>query len=203
VPSVAWQRRPGWRVAPRAAFVGRLAPEKGLDTLIDAWGSVVVAFPGARLVLIGEGPERRSLEDRVRSLGLGPFVELPGIAADPTAALREADLFILPSREEGMSIALLEAMALGIPVVASSIPGNRRIVADFKHGLLAPVDDPAGLAIVIIEQWSYFDRAFHMSRAARSRVEQEFSIRSVARTHLALFSELIGDAGAHRPTVEG
>ena len=91
-----------------------------------------------------------------------------------------------------MSIALLEAMALGIPLVASSIPGNRRIVSDFKHGRLAPPDDPEGLARVINEQWANFDRAFHMSRAARSRVEQEFSIRSVARKHLELFSALVG-----------
>ncbi len=93
-----------------------------------------------------------------------------------------------------MSIALLEAMALGIPLVASSIPGSRRIVADFKHGRLAPPEDPEGLARVIIEQWAHFDRAFHMSRAARSRVEQEFSIRSVARAHLKLFEQLIGQA---------
>jgi glycosyltransferase involved in cell wall biosynthesis len=106
--------------------------------------------------------------------------------------LRDCDLFVLPSREEGMSIALLEAMALGIPLVASSIPGNRRIVADFKHGRLAPPDDPQALARVVVEQWTNFDRAFHMSRAARSRVEQEFSIRIVARKHLELFAEFVG-----------
>jgi glycosyltransferase involved in cell wall biosynthesis len=192
VPPVPWQRRPDWRAKPRAAFVGRLAPEKGLDTLIDAWPAVRATHPAARLILIGEGPERTALEARARSLGLAHAVELPGAAADATAALRDADLFVLPSREEGMSIALLEAMALGIPLVASSIPGNRRIVGDFKHGRLAPPDDPAGLARVINEQWAGFDRAFHMSRAARSRVEQEFSIRIVARKHLQLFSDLIG-----------
>ena len=58
VPPIAWQRRPDWRAAPRAAFVGRLAPEKGLDTLIDAWPAVRAAHPAARLILIGEGPER-------------------------------------------------------------------------------------------------------------------------------------------------
>ena len=102
------------------------------------------------------------------TLGPGQAVEMPGAADDPSEALRGADLFVLPSREEGMSIALLEAMALGIPLVASSIPGNRRLVSDFKHGRLAPPDDPEGLARVIIDQWDNFDRAFHMSRAART-----------------------------------
>jgi glycosyltransferase involved in cell wall biosynthesis len=191
----AWQCRPDWRTAPRAVFVGRLAPEKGLNTLIDSWPSVRRAHPGARLSLIGEGPERPALEVQARSLGLtlGPdqAVEIPGVSADVTAVLRNADLFILPSKEEGMSIALLEAMALGIPLVASSIPGNRRLVSDFKHGRLAPPEDHRALARVIIEQWENFDRAFHMSRAARSRVIQEFSITAVARKHLALFERIL------------
>ncbi len=195
VPESAWQRRPGWRTAPRAVFVGRLAPEKGLKTLIDAWPAVRIAYPGARLTLIGEGPERPALQVQARSLGLtlGPdqAVEIPGTVADATAALRDADLFVLPSKEEGMSIALLEAMALGIPLVASSIPGNRRLVSDFKHGRLAPPEDARALARVIIEQWDNFDRAFHMSRAARSRVMQEFSITTVARKHLALFEKIL------------
>jgi len=196
VPETAWQRRPEWRAAPRAVFVGRLAPEKGLDTLIDAWPSVRATYPEARLILIGEGPQRGILEDRVKALGLtlgpGQAVDLPGTSADPTDALRGADLFVLPSREEGMSIALLEAMALGIPLVASSIPGNRRLVSDFKHGRLAPPDDPEGLARIVIDQWGNFDRAFHMSRTARSRVDQEFSIQSVARKHLELFQDIVG-----------
>jgi glycosyltransferase involved in cell wall biosynthesis len=196
VPERPWQRRPEWRAAPRAAFVGRLAPEKGLDTLIGAWPAVRSVHPAARLSLFGEGPERSALEARIRASGLtlgpGQAVELPGAVPDAAAALRDVDLFVLPSREEGMSIALLEAMALGVPIVASSIPGNRRLISDFKHGRLAPVDDPDGLARVINEQWSGFDRAFHMSRAARSRVEQEFSIRIVARRHLELFDEIIG-----------
>ena len=196
VPERPWQRRPDWRAAPRAAFVGRLAPEKGLDSLIDAWPAVRSVHPGARLILFGEGPERPALEARVEASGLtlGPdqAVELPGTVADATAALRDVDLFVLPSREEGMSIALLEAMALGVPIVASSIPGNRRLVADFKHGRLAPPDDPEGLGRIINEQWSDYDRAVHMGRAARSRVEQEFSIRIVAREHLELFQELVG-----------
>lgn len=195
IPEIAWQTRPGWKSAPQAVFVGRLAPEKGLGTLINSWTSVINAFPEARLVLIGEGPERAKLEEQSRSLGLSHLVELPGAtdAEGVTARLRQSDLFILPSREEGMSVALLEAMALGIPVVVSSIPGNRRLVSEFKTGRLAAVDDPAALARVIIDQWSEFDRAYHMSRAARTRVEREYSIAAVARKHLALFRQLIDE----------
>jgi glycosyltransferase involved in cell wall biosynthesis len=192
VPKTRWQCRSQWRATPRAMFVGRLAPEKGLDTLIDAWPSVRVSYPEARLVLIGEGPQRAALEARAKALGLtlgpGQAVELPGASPDAITALREADLFVLPSREEGMSIALLEAMALGIPLVASSIPGNRRLVSDFEHGRLAPPDDPEALARAIVEQWNDFDRAVHMGRAARRRVEREFSIQAMARRHLELFS---------------
>jgi glycosyltransferase involved in cell wall biosynthesis len=195
VPDLAWQRRPNWRAAPRAIFVGRLAPEKGLDTLVNAWSSVRATYPKARLILIGEGPQRPALEERIKALGMvlgpGQDVEMPGAVADPSEVLRQADLFVLPSHEEGMSIALLEAMALGIPLIASSIPGNRRLVSDFKHGRLVTPDDPEGLALGIIDQWSNFDRAFHMSRTARSRVDQEFSIQSVARKHLELFQDIV------------
>jgi glycosyltransferase involved in cell wall biosynthesis len=195
VPECAWQRRPDWRGAPRAAFVGRLAPEKGLDVLVAAWPFVRARYPEAQLTLIGDGPQRLALEEIVRNLGMslgpGQAVDIPGAALEPSEVLLAADLFILPSREEGMSIALLEAMALGIPLVASSIAGNRRLVSDFKHGRLAPPDDPKALAGVIVDQWDNFDRAFHMSRAARSRVEQEFLIQTVARKHLALFEDIL------------
>jgi glycosyltransferase involved in cell wall biosynthesis len=207
VPDLAWQRRLDWQAAPRAVFVGRLAAEKGLDVLVAAWPLVRARHPEARLTLIGDGPQRPALEEMVRTqgmmLGPGQAVDIPGAVPEPGEVLREADLFILPSREEGMSIALLEAMALGIPLVASSIAGNRRLVSDFKHGRLAPADDPKALAGVIVDQWDNFDRAFHMSRAARSRVEQEFSIQAVARKHLALFEDILKNQRQHerRPSV--
>lgn len=192
VPEPPWQRRPDWRTAPRATFVGRLAREKGLDTLVDAWPAVLAAFPEARLTLIGEGPEQPALEERIARQGLAAAIGLPGALDDPTGRLRGSDLFVLPSREEGMSVALLEAMALGVPLVATAIPGNRRLIQDFKHGRLVPPDDPAALARGVIDQWTNFDRAFQMTRAARRRVQDEFSIGAVARRHLELFETLGG-----------
>ena len=90
-----------------------------------------------------------------------------------------------------MSIALLEAMALGIPIVASSIPGNQRLIEDGEHGRLVSPEDPVCLASAIIEQWQSFDTATGLGIAARTRVKREFSIESVARQHLALFRELV------------
>jgi glycosyltransferase involved in cell wall biosynthesis len=195
VPQSAWRIRTGWCSAPRAFFVGRLAPEKGLDTLIAAWPDVRTRFPTAQLILAGEGPERDSIEKQARALALsigpGQALEMPGSISDSMAALKGADLFVLPSREEGMSIALLEAMALGIPVVASSIPGNRSLIDDREHGRLVSPGEPAELARAIIEQWEDLDRASQMGLAARSRVEREFSIQAVAEKHLALFQELV------------
>jgi glycosyltransferase involved in cell wall biosynthesis len=197
VPTTSWRPRPGWQPAPRAVFVGRLAPEKGLDTLVDAWPGVLARHPKARLTLLGEGPERARLEGQVERLGLNGAVELPGATADPGALLREADLFVLPSREEGMSIALLEAMALGVPLVASAIPGNQHLVQDQALGRLAPPGDPDALGRAILEQWADLDRAASMGRAARRRVAEEYSIAAVARKHMELFQELLGEREAH------
>ena len=195
VPETPWRLRSEWSRAPRAVFVGRLAPEKGLETLIEAWLKVRARFGAAQLVLVGEGPERGVLENQARAIGLtighGQAVSIPGSVSDSTEALRQADLFVLPSREEGMSIALLEAMALGLPVVASSIPGNRRLIDDQEQGRLIPRGDPTALAGAIIEQWENPERATQMGIAARQRVEREFSIEAVAKAHLALFHELV------------
>src|SRR5262249_58150351 len=132
--------------------------------------------PTATLTLLGEGPERGALAAQIARLGLGSSVTLVGPSDDPGRKLLESDLFVLPSREEGMSIALLEAMALGIPLVASAIAGNRRLVHDFQHGRLAPTDKPDAWAQAIAAHWSDFDRAVHMGRAARRRGEREFAI---------------------------
>ena len=159
--------------------------------MINAWPIVLDQIPGSRLVLVGDGPERPQLEALVRDLKLDGSVSLPGSMADPAVELRRSDLFVLPSREEGMSIALLEAMALRIPIVASDIPGNRVLITPGVHGRLAPPDDPLTLAWTIITH--HCDRKIPiMAHAARARVEADYSIAAVARRHLALFEVLVG-----------
>ena len=190
VPLSSWRPRSNWSERPRAVFVGRLAPEKGLDVLASAWPLVRQRFPQARLTLVGEGPMREELESRIEALGLRGEIELPGASDDAASWRRGADLFILPSREEGMSIALLEAMADAMPIVASDIPGNRGLIASGVQGLLARSDDPTALADAIVSQWSDRDRAVVWGQAARQRVRAEFSIEVMARRHLELFRKL-------------
>ncbi len=187
IPRVPWERPTD---TLHAAFVGRLSAEKGLDTLIAAWPAVLDQVPRARLTLVGEGSERPRLEAMILALGLSDAVTLPGPSPDPSITLRRSTLFVLPSREEGMSIALLEAMALGIPSVASDIPGNRALVESGTHGRLTPPDDPPALTRAIVAHHLDPD-AEAMARAARTRVEAEYSIQAVARRHLALFDRLI------------
>jgi glycosyltransferase involved in cell wall biosynthesis len=193
IPAEPWAPLP-LDLPPRASFVGRLAPEKGLHALVEAWPLVLRDHPTAQLTLVGEGPERPALEAKIRSLGLEPFVTLPGASPDPTIPLRQSSLFVLPSREEGMSIALLEAMALGIPCLASRIPGNQAILTEGVHGRLAPPDDPRALAHAILETLRDPD-APRQALEARRLVVERYSIAAVARRHLELFERLVAARG--------
>lgn len=188
VPEQPWEE-------PRAnavAFVGRLAPEKNLAMLLDAWERVLPKSPGTLLKLIGDGPERLALEAKAVLMQLAPHsVRFLGAIEDPSTILRFCNLFVLPSREEGMSIALLEAMALGMPIVASDIPGNRRLIVDGMHGRLAPPDDPGAWAHAILTQLGDPASAARMGQQARARVIESYSINAVARLHLDLFRDLI------------
>lgn len=206
VPERSWTPRSGWRDAPRAVALGRLAREKGFDTLIDAWPIVLAREPHATLTIIGDGPERLELTQRVKRLGLERAVRLAGPLDNPEILLRDSDLFVHPSREEGMSIAVLEAMALGLPMVASDIPGNAALIDDGEHGRLAPPDLPAALADSVLGQWRHFEHACRMGEQARRRVSQHYSIQAVAQRHLALFQALIdgGDGdGSRRASSRG
>lgn len=199
VPAVGWRTREA--LPQRAIFIGRLAPEKGLDTLIQAWKAVAAQGSPGELVLVGAGPERASLVASAEGSGIGTHIRWTGAISDTEEVLRTGDVFVLPSREEGMSIALLEAMALGIPIVATDIPGNRRLVENQVHGLLVPPDDPRALARAIHEQWQNPRRASEMGRAARERVRAEYSIEQMAKRHLELFERLVRESQSRRGAV--
>ena len=128
--------------------VARLVPQKGLDILIAAFATIPVSLrTGWTLSLVGEGPERFRLEEKVESLGISSFVCSEGFSAQPLEFMARAAIFALPSRFEGMPNALLEAMAMGLPVIVSDAsPGPLEMVADGVNGLVVPTENIAAMA---------------------------------------------------------
>jgi glycosyltransferase involved in cell wall biosynthesis len=177
--------------SPLAVYTGRLHAMKGLDDLIRAWPRVLKELPGARLWLVGDGPHRTELNDLIGRLGLWGFVYLAGSFDDVEEFLRAADLFALPSLEEGMSLSALEAMAMGLPVIASAIPANEVIVADGVTGRLTPPGDADRLAALIVELFQDRRQAERLGAAARRQVSEKYSLERMVESHLELFEALL------------
>lgn len=133
----------GSRTGKRVVALGRLSEEKGFATLIQAFSIIAPRHPEAELWIFGEGPQRKELEESVERAGLKSAVHLPGITNAPWAELSGADIFALPSKHEGFPNSLLEALALGIPSVASDCAhGPREMSLDGKAALLVPPNRP-------------------------------------------------------------
>jgi glycosyltransferase involved in cell wall biosynthesis len=177
---------------PLTVYTGRLSREKRLDVLIAAWQQVLRSGRDARLWLVGEGPEHEQLERQIRELGLSAKVSLVGAFDCVEDLLFAADHFVLPSSEEGLSNSLLEAMAAGLPVVVSDIPGNRRAVENDVNGVVVPVNNSAALAAAIGRLLNQSEWAAQLGAAARSRAAAEFSIARMVDQNLELFRRLLG-----------
>ena len=136
-------------------YTGRLSREKGLDTLLHAWELVRKRCPHAHLLLLGEGGAFRNVETELRALcrrlGLDSVVHFLGHVSNVNDFLMACDVFVLPTRVEGMSNSLVEAMAAGAVVVTTDIPANRVLIDHGGNGLLVQPDDPAGLASALCE----------------------------------------------------
>jgi glycosyltransferase involved in cell wall biosynthesis len=126
-------------------YSGRLVPRKGLEDLLGAWKEVVEDFPDARLVVLGDGPLLSSLKRLAATAGVSETVCFIGRVVNVQEILRAGDIFTLPSLQEGMPNALLEAMACGLPVVATRIGGVTDVIKDGKEGILVPPSHPAGI----------------------------------------------------------
>lgn len=184
--------------APLAVAIGRLDEGKGLDTLIDAWPLVLRQQPRARLWLVGEGPWRPRLATQIERLRLRRRIMLAGTFDDVEQFLRAADLFVLPASREGTSLALLEAMAAGLPIVATDLPGNREVLGgegpssqtDLAPPLVTP-GKPETLAEAILRVFDQPAEAQLWGAAGRERVGEAFSIVKMAERHLELFEQLI------------
>lgn len=177
--------------------LGRLVREKGFDVLLEALEMVVRERPGVRLRLGGEGPERAALEARARDLP----VSLAGEVTDTAAFLDELDLFCLSSRREGFPLTLLEAMALGVPCVATDVGQVR---AALGHAVqVVPPEQPAALARAILDLAD--DPAARAALGERGRVlvHGRYDVRAMAESTWELYEQAVAGVGgrppAHRP----
>jgi glycosyltransferase involved in cell wall biosynthesis len=177
------------------ASIGRLAAGKGLEDLVAALPEVLRAQPRARLLLAGDGPLRQELEAQVRAADLEGSVRLPGFRQDVGDLLMAADLVAAPSLREGLSISVLEAMAMGRPIVATTIGSNRELIDDGVSGLLVPPDDAPSLTAALVSLLGDPDRAARFGSAARARFEAGFTERTMKEAVWALYAGLLWERG--------
>ncbi len=184
--------------------ITRLSQEKGVDVLLNAWAEVLREEKSLKLLIVGSGSLDSHLKNLSSSLGIAESVDFVGMIQDPFVYLKRSDLFILSSRSEGMSNALLEAMSYGIPCIATQVGGNGELMGAKDdgippgeyiltgNGLLINPDDAVGLSGAIL----YFirnERAREkMGREARRFIRENYSIDFVAERYIALYQSILG-----------
>jgi glycosyltransferase involved in cell wall biosynthesis len=162
-------------------YVGRLSEEKGLDHLLQAAGELRVEASTSRILLVGDGPRRQDLEEAARGRGILDRVHFAGFQRDTSGWYRAMDAFVLPSLTEGTPMALLEAMAQGLPVVGTSVGGVPAVVTHGENGLLVPPADAAALGGALTQLASDVQLRRRLSAGALRTVRERYSVEAWTR----------------------
>lgn len=177
--------------------VGRMERVKDQLTLVRAFITLCKDNAGnrarLRLMLVGDGPLRGEAEEMLRNAGLADRASLTGSRSDVDNLLREIDIFVLPSLNEGISNTILEAMASGLPVIATNVGGNGELVVEGETGCLVAASDPAGLAEALQVYVDDPARMYRHGQAGRQRVEALFSLDGMVRAYTQVYSTLLRD----------
>lgn len=184
------------RDAPLAGCVAALRPDKGVDTFVRAAPSVLERVPEARLAIVGNGPARGGLERLAKALGLGERLRFFDFVPPSARWLASLDVYVLPSRCEALSIALLEAMACGVPQVATAVGGTPEAVCDGQTGLLCPADSPDCLADCLVRLLVDEDLRMRMGRASLERFRRLFTLERMLDRTAAVFERALDGQGA-------
>ena len=170
---------------------GRLVELKGIEYLFRAVAALRREFPALRVEIAGSGPERQKLETAAARSGLGDCVAFLGWVRDLTSVLPRWDVFVMPSLEEGFPIAALDAMAAGLPVVATSVGGVPELIEDGKTGWLVPPRDTEALAFRIRLLLRNPEMRWKMGRAGYTRVRDRFDASQMVENFGRLYDELL------------
>lgn len=185
---------------PLAVVVTPLRPGKGVETMLDAMRLVLERHPTATLLIAGDGPEAAPLRERARELGLGDAVRFLGEVAVPTAVFAGGDVIVHPSWAESFPYAVLEAMSVAAPIVATDVGGTSEAIEHRRSGLLVPPRDASALAQSVADLIDDRERARSLGDAARRRVAQRFTLDRMVDGTLAVYAETSRrlDDGGHR-----
>lgn len=178
------------REAPLAVYCGMFQPDRRLEDLLAAWARLLVRRRDARLWLVGEGPHAPGLAERIREWNLSDRVSLLGPFDEIDAILAAADLFVMSSDRSETSLALLEAMAAGLGIVAVDSPGTREVLRDGLNAMLVHPGDPATMADAVERLIDRPTTVEVLGAAARQAVVERFSLAQTAARHVRLFTEL-------------
>lgn len=183
--------------APLLIYVGRLVPQKGVRDLVTAFAVVNRSHPQARLIVAGVGPLEEELQTQIHTLGLKERARLLGPRRDVPRLLAASDLFVSAAHWEGLPVASLEAMAAGLPVVATAVGDLPRVVTP-ETGILTPPRAPERLAAAISALLESPEARTAAGAAAQIRIQLEFSARAWADRLLKMYSEVIREAKIDR-----
>jgi glycosyltransferase involved in cell wall biosynthesis len=172
-------------------YIGQLIERKDMPTLISALHILAKERDNIRLIVLGDGAKRVELREESERLGISGRVDFLGFRPDAAAWLKTFDLFILPSRLEGIPRCIMEAMAATVPVVVTDIPGNRNLVSHKDTGLLYSVGDSRQLAECIAFMMDHPAEAQEMAIRGKRKVEEEYSSRKMAREYAEIYQELV------------
>ncbi len=174
-------------------IIARLDPIKNHAVLIESISLLKEQFPDIQLIIVGEGPMQKELQELVNELNLEDYVVFTGLRKDVPRILMALDLFVLPSTMEAMSVTLLEAMSASLPVVATDVGGNKEVVVPHVTGELVPPKDAEQLAGAIESIISAPQKAVQMGKAGRKRVEDFFTFEQMIDNYKTLYLKILGE----------
>lgn len=180
--------------SPSYVCVGHLRARKGVDVLLDASLEIARKLPAARGIVVGDGEDAVALREQQRRIG-AHSVSLVGHRDDARAIIAAGDVFVVPSRTEGMPLAVLEAMALGRPIVATRVGGLPELLTHEHDALLVPPEDPFALAAAVVRLLEDRSLAATLGSAAHATVQQKAGAGSTAAAYLDLYAAALRRAG--------
>lgn len=183
-----------FRLSPECqviGFTGRIEIVKTLDLLLYAFSQVLVQYPQARLMIVGEGGQRPSLEALAVSLGISHAVIWTGFRQDMPRLLAAMDVYVQPSVNEGLSLSILEAMAAGKAVIATDVGGTQEVLAHQETGILVPYRSPSAIGAAIVDLFDHPEKRAALAQAAQDHVVQAFGVERMVEGYRHVYETLL------------